>query len=350
MLRRIGPMLAVSAATALFPLPATAGTSFHLVYVRDPTASACPDESGIRQAVRRRVGYDPFFPWAKTTVVVEISGEGESFVARVRLVDDNLSRGMRELRSGANGCAGLIDATALAISIALDANASGSLAPEPGPAPAPQTTLATPREDPPTAAPAPAALDSAADRDDSVGDRDDSVGDRDARHASTSLAARGLVGFDAVAAIAQAPAMTPGLDVWAATRLGIGSLGLEVRADLPSSVAPPSGGRASVLLVAGTVAPCLHTGPVFGCVLGTLGWLHAAGADVLMPRSGSAFAPAIGPRAGLEVALGHSLALEIRGDLLVNLVHPTVSLNGAPAWTLPPIGGVVATGLAYRFP
>jgi hypothetical protein len=329
-------MLAVSAATGLFPLPAKASTSAHLVYVRDPTASACPDEAGLRQAVRRRVGYDPFFPWAKTTVVVEIAGEGESFVARVRLVDDNLSRGMRELRSGANGCAGLIDATALAISIALDVNASGSLATEPPPTPPPEITAATSPQDPPVAAPAPAALDS--------------VANRDAGRASTSLSARGLVGFDALAAIAQAPAMSPGFDVWAATRWGIGSLGLEVRADLPSSVAAPGGGRASVLLLAGTVAPCAHAGPVFGCVLGTLSWLHAAGADVRIPRSGSAFAPAIGPRAGLEVSLGHSLALEIRGDLLVNLVRPTVSLDGAPAWKLPPIGGVVATGLAYLFP
>jgi hypothetical protein len=89
---------------------------------------------------------------------------------------------------------------------------------------------------------------------------------------------------------------------------------------------------------------------LFGCVLGTLSWLHASGADVLVPRSGSAFAAAIGPRVGVEVPIGHALVFRIRGDLLVNLAQPTVSLNGAPAWRLPPIGGVAGMGLAYRFP
>jgi hypothetical protein len=72
--------MVVAFALALASLRAEASPAAHLVYVRDPTASVCPDEESLRQAVRRRVGYDPFFPWAKTTVVVEITGKGESFV------------------------------------------------------------------------------------------------------------------------------------------------------------------------------------------------------------------------------------------------------------------------------
>lgn len=331
MLHPIAPMLATFAAAALFPWRADASPSAHLVYVRDPAAAVCPDEDGLRQAVRRRVGYDPFFPWAKTTVVVEVTSEGESFVARVRLVDESLSRGTRELRSGARGCAGLIDAVALAVSIALDTNDPGSTAPEPAPASAPEAPPAAPAP-----APAPPPFNS--------------VPDRDAAIAPPSSAIRGLIGFDALAAIKRAPAVTPGFDLWAAARWGIGSLGFEVQGDSPSSVEPASGGRASVLYVGATVVPCAHAGPVFGCVLGSLGWLHASGADVRVPRSGSALVPAMGPRVGLDVPLDHSLALRVRGDLLVNLVHPSVSLNGESAWTLPSIGGVVATGLAYSFP
>jgi hypothetical protein len=32
----------------------------------------CPDEPALRKAVAARVGYDPFFPWAEQTVVVQI--------------------------------------------------------------------------------------------------------------------------------------------------------------------------------------------------------------------------------------------------------------------------------------
>ena len=330
----IAPMLATFAAAALFPSRADASPAAHLVYVRDPAAAVCPDEDSLRQAVRRRVGYDPFFPWAKTTVVVEMTSEGESFVARVRLVDESLARGTRELRSGVRGCAGLIDAAALAISIALDTNGSGSTAPEPAPASAPEAPLAAATTPAPAPAPAPF----------------NSVTDRDAASPSPSSAVRGLVGFDALAAIKLAPAVTPGFDLWAAARRGIGSLGVELQGDWPSSVEPANGGRASVLYFGATVVPCAHAGPVFGCLLGTLGWLHASGSDVRNPGSGSAFAPSIGSRVGLEVPLGRSLALRVRGDLLVHLVHPDVSLNGNSAWTLPSVGGIVATGLAYSFP
>ena len=116
---------------------ATASPSAHLVYVRDATAAECPSEEDLRRSVKARVGYDPFFPWAKTTVIVEMVRDGRSLVARVRLVDaDGRSRGVRELRSVARGCGGLIDASALAISIALDlsGDVAGADAPAPPPA------------------------------------------------------------------------------------------------------------------------------------------------------------------------------------------------------------------------
>jgi hypothetical protein len=332
MLRTVAPVLAALGASVLITASANASPSAHLVYVRDSTAAACPDEASLRQAVKQRVGYDPFFPWAKTTIVVQVAGEGESFVARVQLVDDSgLSRGARELRSGANGCPGLVDATALAISIALDMNPPAADEPKPVPVAAPSSGSAPPPA--PSSVPAPA----------------DSVPlDRDKAPSDATTPIRADVGLDVLEAIGVGPNVVPGFDLWVAMRRGVGSLGLEVRGDGPGTIAFAGGGQADVLLFAATLAPCAHAGPFFACALGSLGWLHASGANVGMPRSGSAEVLAVGPRAGLEVSLGRSLALQVRGDLLVNALRPAVSLNGA-LWPLPPFSGVVAVGLAYRF-
>jgi hypothetical protein len=106
--------LAAFGASVLAASTSFASPSARLVYVRDTTASSCPDEVGLHQAVKQRIGYDPFFPWAKTTVVLEVAGAGQAFVAHVWLTNESgLSRGARELRSESKGCAGLIDAAAL---------------------------------------------------------------------------------------------------------------------------------------------------------------------------------------------------------------------------------------------
>jgi hypothetical protein len=127
------------------------------------TASSCPDEASLRQATKQRIGYDPFFPWAKTTVVVEVAGEDQAFVAHVRLTDENgLSRGARELRSESKGCAGLIDAAALAISIALDMTVPPTepAAPTPASASPPEVAAPAAPEFPPATPASTSALES----------------------------------------------------------------------------------------------------------------------------------------------------------------------------------------------
>jgi hypothetical protein len=160
------------------------------------------------------------------------------------------------------------------------------------------------------------------------------------------------MGMDGLVAFAAAPSeAVVGADLWAAARLGIASLGLELRADAPASTdVAADGGRASVTFLAATVAPCLHASAFFACTLGSFGWLHASGVDVPVPKSGSAFVPALGPRVGIEVPLGRSISLRVRGDLLVNLLRTTVSLDSQPAWTAPLASEMVAAGLAYLFP
>ncbi|MGH7435114.1 MAG: hypothetical protein ACRENE_05525, partial [Polyangiaceae bacterium] len=154
-----------------------------------------------------------------------------------------------------------------------------------------------------------------------------------------------MAGVDSFAAFGAAPDVVTGLDIWIAARRGAALLGFELRADSPDNAAFAQGGHANVLLLAASADPCAYIGPVFLCGLATVGWLHAAGSDVLVTRSGSALAAAFGPRMGFETPLGGSFALRVRGDFVVNALRPTVVLNGAQ-WTLPLLGGALGAGLA----
>jgi hypothetical protein len=69
-------MLLSIAVLAIVP-KASASPSARLVYARSADASTCPDETALRGAVAARFGYDPFFAWAKRTVVVEVWRRGE---------------------------------------------------------------------------------------------------------------------------------------------------------------------------------------------------------------------------------------------------------------------------------
>jgi hypothetical protein len=310
---------------------ALAAPSAQLVYLRDANASACPDETNLRAAVKRRVGYDPFFPWAKTTVVVEIASAGDHFVARVRLVDQHgLAQGDRELRSANNRCAGLIDAAALAISIALDMNA-----PAQDPAQAPESAPTPESESESESAPAPAP------------DPADDV----PSPSPTPPALHTQLGLEGVAAIGASPppVIVPAIDLWGTVRRGMGSLDLDLRGDAPSSAHGTGGSTATVLLFAAAGGPCLHLGPAFGCALGAVSWLHASG-DGPFARSGADAFPSVGARLGVEVPLADALVLRIRGDALFNLALPPVYLNGQQAWKLPLASGIFAAGLAFRFP
>ena len=129
----LGLLAILSSAQAALATP-----SARLVYTRSEDAASCPDEAALRKAVETRFGYDPFFAWARQTVVAQISREGARYVARVQLVDEQgLARGTRELRSDEDDCAEVFDAAALAISIALDASATPTAPDPPTPNPPP---------------------------------------------------------------------------------------------------------------------------------------------------------------------------------------------------------------------
>src|SRR5262249_14357059 len=98
-----------------------AAPSARLVYVREAGAEDCPDEEVLRAAVRARLGYDPFFPYAPATLYAEVGRKDDVYRAHVKLVDEkNVVRGARSLEHRGGVCADVIDAMALSMSIAID--------------------------------------------------------------------------------------------------------------------------------------------------------------------------------------------------------------------------------------
>ena len=95
---------------------AAPGGAARLEYARSERAAACPDRGALKAAVSKRLGYDPFLPAARQTIVVEIIDVDGGLRAQMRLSDENgLIIGSRELREQAGHCDELVASLALAI-------------------------------------------------------------------------------------------------------------------------------------------------------------------------------------------------------------------------------------------
>lgn len=67
---------------------AAPGDATHLEYARSARAAGCPDREALKTAVQRRLGYDPFFPVARQSIVVEVSDFDDTLRARMQLLDE----------------------------------------------------------------------------------------------------------------------------------------------------------------------------------------------------------------------------------------------------------------------
>jgi hypothetical protein len=197
------------------------------VYVRTRGAESCPDERELRDAVAARVGYDPFFWWAKQTVVATMSLEPSGgFAASVMLVDEQgMGRGMRTLTT-TGACPEIVDAAALAIAIAIDPRSLDPRAPSPSSdeSPAPEPVLV------PVPKPPPSRVEAT----------------QPAPSPRRALVFEGSLGAVAVSGGSPAPAL--GAFVGLAARLGQASVGVEGRFDGASGAPAQGGGRISVKL------------------------------------------------------------------------------------------------------
>jgi hypothetical protein len=284
--------------------------------------------------VAARLGYDPFFPWAKQTVVVQVWRETGKYRARLQLVDaQGLAHGTRVLASSQPTCAELFDTAALAISIAMDSLPRNEPEPEappdanaqPGAPPPSPPASPSPPEPPATAPPLP---------------EPPAPGPR--------LAA--FAGAEVLGAFGAEPEVAAGLAAFGGIAAPSASIALELRADAPASTASETGaGYARAWSYGLSLVPCGRAGVLSLCALGTASLVYARGAGITDPQSDHGVAAAVGARVGLEWPLSSVFALRTHLDGLLALRRLHLQIDGENAWTAP-IGSVaLAAGIVARF-
>lgn len=342
--------------------------SARLTYERGRGADHCPDEQALRSAVATRLGYDPFQPDAHQTVSVVIRRSDQGLRGDLALRDAaETITGTRQLSSAQNDCSELVAAMALAISIAIDpqsqlrplpspspaldpASPAEDSAPDPGSAPAPSPL--DPAEEPPsnpTPTPSPRPIDSSAPLQHPAPLRRPlEPGAHPPAAAAEPLRLRVSAGTLIEAGAA------PGISVGFAAQLGIRwqafSVGLEGRANLPTSKRTQPVGVVSVSRVMATVAPCLHRGLLLVCGVGSLGALSGSGADVAHPRDDVTPFAAVGLRGGVEIPITRALSATMYGDYTATLIRTTLRLGERDVWTTPPVSAALGAGLVGSFP
>jgi hypothetical protein len=337
-MQRLAP-LAAGALSALLlagtARTACAAASVRLVYVRGPGAEQCPPEDVVHAAVRSRLGYDPFIAWAHDTLFAEVTHSAGAFRTRVKLVDDtNTERGAREMSVPGDDCAAVIEAIGLTISLTIDPNSF--IGPPPSqPVPPPRAeSEREPEPMPAQAAPPP----------------HEAPALFPPRHESGVSV---HVGLGVIGSLGSAPAATAG----ATFSVGVGwrvlSLDLEGRADLPASGASPlpSAPSAQVRswLLAASIVPCLHLGPLFGCGVAGTGDQGATATGITTRREDHAAWWAAGARAGTEFSLSNPLFLRAYAEVLGTLARNTLFIDREQAYRFPPWSGGVGFSLAWRF-
>ncbi|HEY2404626.1 MAG TPA: hypothetical protein VGI10_01415 [Polyangiaceae bacterium] len=320
---------------------AAPGEAARLQYARTEAAQGCPDAAALKAAVAARLGYDPFFPAARQTVVVEIVAEETKLSARMSLVDANgIIRGSRELSDPARNCEELLASLALAISIALDPNAALADDTDPMPPPRPPEQAAAPARDgqssesraekiePETQEPA---------------DRKESgrppLGTQD----PYAIGAR----LGAAVSLGSAPAPAFGGRFGARVRKSWFQVVGEFREDLPARRNASAGGSVETALTAGSVSPCFVGGFWLACGLITVGQLRANGRAVEVPQSRRTLYAASGARLELRALLGARWNVLANADLLATLTPLSLRLHGTDVWSSSK--AVFAMGVSAEF-
>lgn len=326
---------AVAAAIAtlvLTPRAARATPTAKLVYVRGEGATSCPDEGELRRAVVQRLGYDPFFPVADTTLVAEFEKrEPTGFSARVRVIDrDGKVTGTRALQSSARECGELLRTVALNLSIVVDdlaASLPKSSEPEAPPdVPAEPTQARFPPSPPP---PAP---------------KNDKT--------PTPPLARRTVFLEAtimgLGTAGQSPALTLGLGAGLALRVKDVRVAADFLALLPSEGSEGVyKARASVTTVA--LSACYHLGLPYACAKGAVGVLDGGGVGIEAPRSGTALVASAGLEPGVELVFREHFVLRAFADVRFSLTRPSIAVNGVPVYRTGPASLGLGLQGAVRF-
>lgn len=325
-------------AVALVLLGARSALAFpssRLVYMRGPGAESCPDQTTVREAVKKRLGYDPFFPSSDKTIVARIVRDANKLRGEVELVDEQGTQaGKREFSAEPDQCQQLVHAMALSISIAIDPNSAETYAQGPKEAPAAdpaekqQGSQPEPEaEVPPTpvVAPAPAPP---------------------AKPAAESAQTLWSAGLGATFQVGSMPHVAIGATAFAALRMSIWSLSIEGELDAPMTtrekgVELRSYGGALKLV------PCGHWKALFACQISALRWLAASGS--VTGLGGAAPSLALGARLGAELPLNSTFGVLGYGDLLLTALPVQLKSESTELWKTPLFSGGLGIAAALHF-
>ncbi|WP_438014804.1 hypothetical protein WMF18_28445 [Sorangium sp. So ce315] len=299
-----------------------------LSYTRGPGAEGCPDEQALRDVVAAQLGgTDPFVDGGGRQVEVVLAREGRRFLGEIALYDAGGRRlGGQELTSPS--CGALVEDVGTALAIALrPARAARAPAPPPPassePAPLEATCPPAPEASPRAPAPAPPCPPC-----------HPAAPARPAERPGPSLAwPRLQVGLGALLADGIAPAPAVGFSASVGARWEAFSLSLEGGWHLPVATEPYRGRIYGVSWVGGAVVPCGHVAWFFGCGLVTAGRVRHFGMlnvvrEAWWPHAG------LGLRGGVEVPFSYHLAARLTGELVANLVRPTLHLHGGQSFSV----------------
>ncbi|HEY3448467.1 MAG TPA: hypothetical protein VGK67_19080 [Myxococcales bacterium] len=366
-----------------------------LLYSRAPEALGCPDEAALRRAVAARVGRDPFGEPAQLVLRASVGPARTGLTARVEAATSSGEpRGSRVLDSRGRGCAELASAMELAISIAIDPLCLAKPPPPREPpepfrevpdarppdldppdagfmdsGPAEETDALAPEAAPDATTPDATELDAGGESEPADAGASD-AGPEIAIHEVDAVAPAWGEGMPPAPADAGAPAAGGGAPVEASIHVGVvaglGSapgvvaagaalgaeagagwfrMGLEGRADLPSS-GGYAGGRLGTSLLMASLVPCARVGLAGICALVSGGALLASASDIPGARGSTTAYVDVGARATFDIALHGPLWLRFQGDLRVPLARTTLRVGGGIAWSMPVVGGSLGlTGL-----
>lgn len=318
---------------------AEAGLSARLVYLRAGTAEGCPDQSALKQAVARRLGYDPFLLSASHTVIAEVSGNGDALKARARLLDDaGIVLGSRELSaSGSEGCSELLASLALAISLTLDPMAPAAVESEPAPA-ADHGSLSTDKPVRPSAESTILPRRAPLARTPPV----------DAPPQPKRVPLHWRLRAGVLATAQWVPALSPGASLGASVRHGAWELGLDAAGVASQTQRSDQGLSAKVSLAYLALSPCLRIGMAGVCAFGSLGRYAALGSGVAQPRAGDHWHGAAGVRLMTELSLSARWSLIAVADGVRTLSRPGFTVAGQEIFSPPAWAANLGVLLAWR--
>jgi hypothetical protein len=332
-------VVSVLAALQTMSRVAHASPTVRLVYVRDVGAESCPDETTLKQSVMAHLGYDPFRPFAGTTLFAEVGRASDRFVGHVKILDDaGIERGARTLEDRGSDCSDIAAAMALSMSIAIDPRSALKAAAPPSP-PVEIAPVEPAPEPPPSSPPVPVVLPRETKPPPSV------PMPRSLRRIGLGLGIYGSVGETGGATLG-----VRGSGEFVATTW---SAGLELRGDLPTRLPIQGGGGVETSLLGGAVVPCARRALAWAtlavCGVGFVGRMDARTVDVPHPASRPFVHLAAGARLGVDVPFTDALSIRVALDAMGTLAPFVFMADGKRVYESPVVSGLGGASLVFAF-